>query len=256
MDTCRSLLVAFLVGGCAPRIPPEPPVAPDLALGQRVYRASCAPCHGARGQGDGPAAPFLDPQPRALVDAQYKLRTTATGALPTDRDLLRTVTDGVFGTPMRGFRETLSAHQRRSVVAYVQSFSRRFAEETRGPAVEMPAAPAPNVARGRWVWRTMKCAECHGPRGRGDGPSNPTLVNYRNEANPSHDFGLGYLKRGLSRESVYLTLRTGLDGTPMPSYEAAATDADLWALSDYILTLIPRRGAWRWLSDPVDRDYP
>jgi cytochrome c oxidase cbb3-type subunit 2 len=248
-------LTALAFAACTPALPPEPPQPPDVALGRDVYRSDCAPCHGARGMGEGPAAPYLDVAPRVLADAQFRLRSTASGELPTDRDLYRTISEGVAGTPMRGFAEVLGPHARRSVVAYVKTLTPRFAEAEEPPArVPIPRAPPPNVARGRAVWQAAGCAECHGRTGRGDGPANAELVDERGRPSPSHDFSRGFLKRGVSRRSVYLTLRTGLDGTPMPSYADGLPDADLWALADFTLTLVPPRGLASWLLEPVDRD--
>ncbi len=252
----RALALGLLLAACTPAVSPEAPQAPNVAHGARIFGSFCAPCHGSRGRGDGPAAPYLDVPPRVLVDAQFRLRSTPSGSLPTDRDLYRTVTEGVAGTPMRSFRETLSPHDRRSVVAYVKSLNPRFADAALVAAsIPIPPAPRVDVRRGARVWRVAGCAECHGARGRGDGPSNATLQNERGQSSPSHDFSRGFLKRGLSRASVYLTLRTGLDGTPMPSYADALPDADLWALADYTLTLVPERGFWSWLFEPIDRDF-
>jgi cytochrome c oxidase cbb3-type subunit I/II len=36
---------------------------------------------------------------------------------------------------------------------------------------------------------------------------------------------------------VYRTMTTGLDGTPMPSFADAMTDAERWAISYYVLSL-------------------
>ncbi|MCX5737556.1 MAG: cytochrome c, partial [Proteobacteria bacterium] len=41
-----------------------PPRTPDFANGRAHYAATCAPCHGAQGLGDGPAGKALDPPPR------------------------------------------------------------------------------------------------------------------------------------------------------------------------------------------------
>src|SRR5579884_2445350 len=57
----------------APRpIPPAPfatmknplqPTSANLAEGKTLFNANCAPCHGASGAGDGPAAASLNPKP-------------------------------------------------------------------------------------------------------------------------------------------------------------------------------------------------
>ena len=49
-----------------------------------VFMSTCAPCHGANGQGDGPAAETLNPKPRNYTDAKWQ-------ASVTDDDLKKTI---------------------------------------------------------------------------------------------------------------------------------------------------------------------
>ncbi len=185
-------------------------------------------------------------------------RTTPSGELATADDLLRTITDGIYGTPMRGFRDTLTPHQRASVVAYIQRFSADYRDPdlTDLSPIEPSNAPAVDVALGRKTYQRSQCATCHGDTGAGDGPANATLVDDQGRPRPAHDMTRGYLKRGLSRRATYLTLATGLAGTPMPPYRDVLSEAELWALADYVLSLVPERGVWAWLTSPLDRDYP
>jgi len=44
---------------------------PDLARGRELYDSDCAPCHGARGDGDGWAAPGQEPPPASFRDGVY-----------------------------------------------------------------------------------------------------------------------------------------------------------------------------------------
>ena len=53
----------------------------------------CAGCHGDTGAGDGPAAAYMLPRPRNFTGAIYKIRSTASGQLPTDGDLMRAIDD-------------------------------------------------------------------------------------------------------------------------------------------------------------------
>ncbi len=46
---------------------PVPPDSDNIEAGKRLYQQSCAPCHGVRGEGDGPAAKTLDPPPARLA---------------------------------------------------------------------------------------------------------------------------------------------------------------------------------------------
>ena len=62
------------------------------SLGQEIYQVNCAVCHGVEGDGNGPAASMFLIRPRDFRTGIYKFRSTPSGSLPTDDDLLRTVT--------------------------------------------------------------------------------------------------------------------------------------------------------------------
>jgi mono/diheme cytochrome c family protein len=47
-----------------------------LARGQALYVRHCALCHGDKGKGDGPAAPFNSKKPRSLADSQRQKELT------------------------------------------------------------------------------------------------------------------------------------------------------------------------------------
>src|SRR5437899_2150357 len=84
-----------------------------------VYNHACAWCHGKAGRGDGPAAfsinKYLSPRPRDLTRGRFELRSTPSGELPTDEDLLRTLERGIPGY-MPSFRG-LTAGERRPASA-------------------------------------------------------------------------------------------------------------------------------------------
>ena len=67
--------------------------APDLgseaqrSAGKELYQRHCTQCHGDKGDGNGVAAPHLQPRPRDFTSGKYKIRTTPSGTLPTDEDL-------------------------------------------------------------------------------------------------------------------------------------------------------------------------
>jgi mono/diheme cytochrome c family protein len=42
------------------------------------------------------------------------------------------------------------------------------------------------------------------------------------------------MKGGSSPEDVYRTFMTGLEGSPMPSYEGAMTEEEAWELVAYV----------------------
>ncbi len=216
--------------------PPETPE--NIERGRRIYVKRCQVCHGEHGDGRGPVAPFLDPRPRDFTAGVYKLRSTASGEPPTDDDLFRVVTRGVPGTAMSGWA-TLSEEDRRLVIAYIKRFSDVFRDKGSviRPTREVPASPEV-IARGREVYRQAKCWECHGERGRGDGPSAPTLKDDAGHPIRAANLTKGWrLKGGREARDIFMRLSTGLDGTPMPSYADSLGEDDRWALAHYVRTL-------------------
>jgi cytochrome c oxidase cbb3-type subunit 2 len=98
------------------------------------------------------------------------LRTTETGSLPTDDDLIRAITYGVPGTSMPGWQKFLSTSDIAAVATYIKSFSTRFAAERPQSiptvAASVPGAPTPQtVAAGKAVYEKLRCAACHGTDG-------------------------------------------------------------------------------------------
>jgi cytochrome c553 len=80
---------------------PMPEVTEEFVeQGRAIYIRRCSFCHGLMGDGEGPAAQFLDPRPRDFTLGTFKFRTTQSGELPTDEDLFRTVSRGLSGTGM------------------------------------------------------------------------------------------------------------------------------------------------------------
>lgn len=221
----------------------------DVDAGAVVYAARCAQCHGSEGLADGPAAPFVLPRPRVLADNfSFKIRTTPSGELPTDEDLVRVVARGLPGTSMPPFESALSEQDILDVVTYIKALSPDFSDpvyvEAIVPMPELAEDPPPStpeaVARGRELYVENECFKCHGDRGRGDGPSwedleddwdDPILP--ANFANPEHFRG------GASAADVFRTISTGLNGTPMPSYADSLGPEQRWDLAHYIVSLAP-----------------
>ena len=212
-----------------------------LRRGREVYAAQCAVCHGVGGDGTGMAAHMFRVQPRDFRGGFFKFRSTASGSLPTDGDLLRTVTEGVRWTGMIG-RADLFEGDRRAVVQYLKTFSPRFATER--PARPMTVPPAPErssalLERGARLYRDADCGKCHGASGRGDGPSAAGQKDDWGWPTWPSDLTWRPLKRGSSSERIYLTIATGLAGTPMPSYGDALESQEIWGLVYYLDSLVP-----------------
>lgn len=213
-----------------------------IERGRLAYMTYCVGCHGVEGDGNGPAAPFLDPRPRDFTSGVYKFRTTPSGALPTDADLHRVITQGVLGTSMPSW-QLLPENQRVALIAFLKTLSEEWESEYNyEPALPMPGAPeyvlsGSSITRGEELYGTMGCNQCHGPGGKGDGPAAAGLTDDWGLPIKPFDFTSGALKGGASPADVYRTFTTGLNGTPMPSYQDILSDEDRWHLVSFILSL-------------------
>lgn len=194
-------------------------------LGTQLYQRHCAPCHGAQGNGRGESAPRLaGPPPLDFTKGVYKFRSTPTGSLPTDADLIRSVRRGLPGTAMPAWDGVLDDAQLAAVVTYIKAFSPRFSHAQAVQVVaipkRVPTADAASIGRGRGVFLLMKCFLCHGASGGGDGPDARKLKDVYGHPVAARDFSRGELKGGAAPRDVYRTLATGIDGTPMVAYFA------------------------------------
>ncbi len=232
---------------------PMPAVTPAfIEEGRLIYFRRCSFCHGLLGDGNGPAADFLDPRPRDFTLGTFKFRTTQSGELPLDVDLFRTVSRGLGGTAMQSFdkdliKNGLSEDQRWAVIAYIKTFAFEFEDEeldpvTRGKVVALPAKRAPfdadTIAKGKKVFERAKCWECHGKLGRADGQQSFDRegdggfpIRIRNVTHPWK------IKAGVEVEDIYMRFSTGINGTPMPSFVKALSEEERWYLANYIKSL-------------------
>lgn len=243
----KAVMAAYDLAGVEPRrverphpAPAAPPAVGTAGIdrGREIYAKRCLVCHGEKGDGEGPIAADLEPRPRNFVRGSFKLRTTASGDPPTDDDLFRVVTRGIPGTAMPGW-PGLTDDERRRVIAYVKTFSDVFREPATPvkPSREVPAS-VEAIARGRDLYQTAKCWECHGQDGRGDGPAAATLEDSAGDFIAATNLTRGWrLKGGAEARDIFMRLSTGMDGTPMPSYAEAFDEEARWALAHYVRSL-------------------
>ena len=207
--------------------------------GERVYLESCAACHGERGDGKGPEAGRLKTKPRDFTSGIYKFRSTPSGSLPLDEDIYRSISQGVRGTSMLA-QLHLSEKERWAVTEHLKTFSPRFKAEKTPEPIAIPSQPSPNaefIALGSRIYMDAGCAECHGPRGKGDGPSAKDLKDDWGAPISPTDLTLKPFKSGPNPEDRYRTISTGLNGTPMPSYADVLTREERWSLVSYIVSI-------------------
>lgn len=193
--------------------------------GRQVYEQSCLECHGDNGEGNGPRAERLGRRPRNFTLGAFKCRSTPSGTLPTDDDLLRVVNSGLPGTPMRGFERTLEESDRLAVIAYIKTFSPGFGQGAPDTGLSIPQPPyrtLDSVEEGQIVYRLLRCWNCHGPQGGGDGPAAASLKDQWGDPIRAYDFTRwNRFKCGGDEEDLYRLLHTGMSGSPMPSFTTA-----------------------------------
>ncbi|MFZ0733573.1 MAG: cytochrome c [Candidatus Sulfotelmatobacter sp.] len=232
--------------------PPAPPKEMESHIGNVVghsqnaksdYRRYCAGCHGELGDGNGENAVWLDPKPRDFTMAIFKCRSTLTGTLPTDEDLFNTIGRGLTNSNMPIWN-TFSNQQRADLVAYIKTFSARWGKEKPGDPISIPSEPPvtiESISHGKYLFTKLECWKCHGPQGKGDGPSASTLTDSKDNPIRPYNFADGRddsrFKCGSTNHDIYKIFMTGVDGSPMPSFADNIQPADAWDLVHFLRTL-------------------
>ena len=208
--------------------------------GRQLYYRYCWGCHGARGDGNGENAPYVNPNPRNFVQGTFKCRSTPTGTLPLDQDLFNSLTRGFNFTNMPSWA-ALTSQQRADLVAFIKTFSPRFKTEKPGDPIPIPPEPALTVAsiqHGGELFQKLECWKCHGQEGRGDGPSASTLTDSNDQPIRPYNFtSSNRSKCGSTNQDLYRIFMTGVDGTPMPSFADVVKPEEAWDLVHYLRTL-------------------
>ena len=212
--------------------------------GASLYQDHCARCHGVQGEGNGELAADLNPRPTNFASGVYKFRSTESGSLPTDADLLRTLSVGVLGTSMPDFQD-LSVSDRQVLVGFLKTLSPRFKSEPIPAPLQFPETSEVTpeaIKRGKLVFSNMQCAACHGNSGRGDGPLAKALHDSSGDPILPANLTKAPLKSGKSPSDIFRTVMTGLDGTPMPSYGDSLSPQEGWDLALFVFSFRQRGG--------------
>lgn len=253
----------------------------QLKYGKQSYEQLCIGCHGAKGDGNGEAARFLDPKPRNFKLAYFKFSSTRSGEMPTDADLKRTIKYGLKGSAMPAF-EFLPEPQVEALIAYVKTFSPKWHERGTGSPIPIVDDPyrslddkSPAIARGEMIYHGYStCWTCH-PAYVNGGKINEyrkelgftTYDQFREGMGESvgkanvegwiiypPNFHRDYVRSGADIDSLYRSIAAGITGTAMPTWidsmNLEADDGsktllvktdDLWALAYYVQSLMRER---------------
>jgi cytochrome c oxidase cbb3-type subunit 2 len=140
----KTLSRAFTNGNQAacPAAPAPPRLSADLVSeGKQLYeKMQCAKCHGVSGRGDGPsAASLVDDWKRRIKPYDFVSEPNMLKCGNDDRDLFRTLTTGMTGSPMPSFSDAMAfdtaglaegarrdrvEHRVWALVAYLRSLSK------------------------------------------------------------------------------------------------------------------------------------
>ena len=257
--TYKSLAAWLWVGVSAHALcaSPHQQTASQTAMGKSIYEVHCAPCHGISGKGDGVASALLNPRPRNFTSGMFKFRSTESGSLPTDEDLMATINNGLHGTSMSDWAPFIKGDSLKEVVDYVKTFSPRFQKDKPRPIHVGAPVPysAASVSAGKKIYAKLQCADCHGTDGAGTGAVAKDFQDEWNfETNAVNLTEPWTFRGGATARDIYLRFRTGVDGTPMPSYAGAASDKEIWDLANYIVS-IARKPVWKMNENEVKELY-
>ncbi len=225
-----------------------------LKKGKQYYNINCRICHGEKGNGKGfvdviryaeKNGRVIETFPRDFTFGVFKFRTSSTGCLPSPEDLQRTIKKGIDRSFMPP-QAKISDEGLQGAAEYVMSFSARFQEEELCDVISAVkpdfVGSAKSIDKGKEVYKRMKCFECHGNEGKGDGPKANEIVDDWGKKVLPFNFVAGNLKRGSSAENIYMTFTTGLDGSGMPSYQDSLNEEERWNIVSFTLKLMGLAG--------------
>jgi mono/diheme cytochrome c family protein len=212
--------------------------------GYEVYKKYCIGCHGEKGDGKGKAATLLVVKPRDFTTGVFKFKSTPQGALPTDEDLMNTITKGLPGSSMPSY-VLVPERERRAVIEYIKTFSARWIKERLTASINIPPVPLyidspESIKRGAEAYKDNGCDLCHGDTGDGRGSSAEELEDMWGNRIKPRNFKRGIYRGGSTPGDIFRTLTNGIEGTPMPVFSDIAEE-ERWHLISFLLSLKPMR---------------
>lgn len=204
--------------------------AAQLQQGKETYVANCLTCHGCAGNGLGSYAGTLIVTPADFKQDPFQ-------KMPDDQWFWH-VSEGIQGTVMPPWKESLSEAERWDVIRYVKDiFARPVMHDpdegdppTEYAGMTNPLEPTVETLDAGKTTFTRECMVCHGDAGRGQGP-------FRDFLQPGPpDFGDG--SYGDYTDADYFwRISEGVPWTAMPSWKVEYAEEERWQLVYYIRTI-------------------
>ncbi|PKQ37800.1 MAG: hypothetical protein CVT59_05905 [Actinobacteria bacterium HGW-Actinobacteria-1] len=201
-----------------------------LYEGKLIYTAKCLTCHGCAGNGLGHYAGTL-----IVTPANFKVDPFRT--MPDDQWFWH-VSEGVQGTVMPPWKESLTESQRWNVIHYVQqvyaSTWERDPDEGDVPAEYQKTSPLEvtleNIDAGKRLW-TRECLVCHGDAATGEGP-------YRAGIEPvPPDFSSLADYADWGDDAYFWRISEGVPWSAMPAWKVSYNEEERFQLVMYIRTM-------------------
>jgi mono/diheme cytochrome c family protein len=209
------------------------------ASGEELFATFCAACHGREGRGDGPAAAFCRVPPADLTRAEFKVRSTPNGALPSDADLGAVIRRGAGGEGAMPSFAFLKDEDVGRLIVRIKALAPRWQHDQAPPDVVLPHRVEGDVHRGEQVYRAWGCVSCHGPSGEGNGPRAGELRSARGLPEIPTDLTRPWrFKAGSDDAGLVRSVLTGFTGTTMPGYGLQpGSESSVWDLAAYMRSL-------------------
>jgi mono/diheme cytochrome c family protein len=139
----------------------------------------------------------------------------------------------------------LSPSEISKIIEYIKTFSKVWTENANDAScapitINKPdyLGSAESISKGEQIWVKMKCADCHGAEGKGDGPKALDIIDDWGNPILPFDFTSCTAKATFKPESGYRSFSTGLSGSGMPSYSDSLNEEERWNLVSYTLKLM------------------
>jgi cytochrome c oxidase cbb3-type subunit 2 len=204
--------------------------ASGLYEGKEIYTTRCLTCHGCAGNGLGSYGGTL-----IVTPANFKVDPFR--SMPDDQWFWH-VSEGIQGSVMPPWKESLTVSQRWNVIRYVQEMYahpiERDPNEGDPPAEYQKTNPLPDdvttLDAGKRIW-TRECMVCHGDAGTGMGP-------YRAGIEPvppdfsQHDNYVPYVDA-----DYFWRISEGVPWTAMPTWKSQYAETERWQLVHYIRSM-------------------
>ena len=224
----------------------------NLQDGKAVYVDRCLTCHGCAGNGLGSYAASLIVTPANFKQEPFR-------SMPGDQWFWH-VSEGVQGSVMPPWKESLSEQERWDVIRYIElTFARPSMHD---PAEGDPPADYADLTNpvaltvealdeGKAIF-TRECMVCHGDAGTGDGPYSGFLQpsppdfsdgSYGTLADPSYTDG-----------DYYWRISEGLPWSAMPIWKLRYSEDDRWKVVHYIRVFFTQTEA-RPEAPPAGQDF-